>query len=200
MSQKIVIEIVDKVATCLTKKPLVCGNSNYVVEFVFDEEWERHDVKTAVFKSNGTCIKTVFNGTMCKVPVMQNTMAVTVGVFAGTIDDGTLSTSTPALVRCKPCATDGEDVPPTPPDDVYNQIVGLCEEAVNTAKSVEDRANRGEFNGKKGDTPVNGVDYNTPEEKAELVDEIEKACLGDIDTALDSIITIQESLIGGESA
>ena len=41
--------------------------------------------------------------------------------------------------------------------------------------------------------------YNTPEEKAELVDEIEKACLGDIDTALDSIIAIQESLIGGES-
>ena len=50
-----------------------------------------------------------------------------------------------------------------------------------------------------GYTPQAGVDYNTPEEKAELVDEIEKACLGDIDTALDSIIAIQESLIGGES-
>ena len=53
--------------------------------------------------------------------------------------------------------------------------------------------------GNKGDTPVKGVDYYTEEEKAELIGEIDKAMLGDIDTALDNIIAIQESLIGGES-
>lgn len=153
MSQKmkIVIEIVDKVATCLTKKPMVCGNSSYVVDFVFDEEWDKHDVKTAVFKVNGECIKKVFSGNECNIPVMQNTLVATIGVFAGTIDDGTLSTSTPALVKCKPCATDGDSAPPPPQDDVYNQIVDLCNEAVSTAKSVEERANNGEFEGEKGD-------------------------------------------------
>ena len=179
MCQKIVIEIVDKVATCLTKKALICGNSNYVVDFVFDEEWDKHEIKTAVFKVNGECIKKVFSGNECPIPVMQNTIVVTVGVFAGTIDDNTLSTSTPALVRCKPCATDGECAPLPPPDDVYNQIVEMCEEAVETAqdaenrveeaekttkaaeafcaeavktaKSIEERANNGDFDGEKGD-------------------------------------------------
>lgn len=148
---KIVIEIVDKVATCLTKKAIVCGNSKYVADFVFDEEWNEHEVKTAVFKVNGECFREVFTGTSCKIPAVQNTVAVTIGVFAGTIDDGTLSTTTPAMVRCKPCITDGESIPMPPQDDVYNQIVGLCEEAVSTAKSVEERADNGEFDGEKGD-------------------------------------------------
>lgn len=179
MSQKmkIVIEIVDKVATCLTKKPMVCGNSNYVVDFVFDEEWDKHDVKTAVFKVNGECIKKVFSGTECNIPVMQNALVATIGVFAGTIDDGTLSTSTPALVKCKPCATDGDSTPPSPQDDVYNQIVELCNEAVSTAKSVEDRANNGEFDGEKGNdgyTPQKGVDYFTESEQEEFLAECKR--------------------------
>ena len=205
MSQTIVIEIVDKVATCLTKKAVVCGNSKYVVDFVFDEEWDEHEVKTAVFIVNGESHKVVFEGNVCKFPVVQNTMTVKVGVFAGTIDDGTLSTSTPALVRCKPCVTDGDTLPAPPQDDVYNQIVDLCNEAVSTAKSVEERANNGEFNGEKGEkgddgyTPQKGVDYFTPEEKAEFVKEVEDACLGEIETALDGIIALQNSLIGGET-
>jgi hypothetical protein len=147
MGQRIVIEILDKIATCLTKKPLVCGNSNYVVDFVFDEEWDEHDIKTAVFKVNGDCIKKVFSGNECKIPVMQNTLVATIGVFAGTIDDGTLSTSTPALVKCKPCATDGDSAPPPPQDDVYNQIVDLCNEAVATAKRAEEKAEEADGSG-----------------------------------------------------
>ena len=158
MSQTIVIEIVDKIATCLTKKAVVCGNSNYVVDFVFDEEWEKHKVKTAAFIVNGTSIKTVFEGNVCEFPAVQNTTMVKVGVFAGTIDDDTLSTSTPALVKCKPCVTDGETIPAPPSDDVYNQIVGLCNGAVSTAKSVEERADSGEFKGEDGKDGINGKD------------------------------------------
>lgn len=127
MSQRITIEIKDKIATCLTELPVVCGNSDYVVDFLFDEEWEAHDVKTAIFVVNGKATYQVFAGTACPVPVIQNTLIAWVGVFAGTIDDGTLSTSTPALVKCIPCATDGENVPLPPADDVYNQITGLIE-------------------------------------------------------------------------
>ena len=127
MSQRITIEIKDKIATCLTELPVVCGNSDYVVDFVFDEEWNEHDIKTALFVVNGKVTPQVFTGNECPIPVIQNTLITWVGVFAGTVDDGTLSTSTPALVKCIPCITDGDNVPMPPPDDVYNQIIGLIE-------------------------------------------------------------------------
>lgn len=125
MSQRITIEIKDKIATCLTELPIVCGNADYVVDFVFDEEWEQHEVKTAVFVVNGKAIDQVFAGNVCPIPVIQNTLITWVGVFAGTVNDGTLSTSTPALVKCVPCITDGDKIPLPPPDDVYNQIIEL---------------------------------------------------------------------------
>lgn len=200
MSQKmkIVIEIVDKVATCLTKKPMVCGNSNYVVDFVFDEEWDKHDVKTAVFKVNGECIKKVFSGTECNIPVMQNTLVATIGVFAGTIDDGTLSTSTPALVKCKPCATDGDSAPPPPQDDVYNQIVDLCNEAVTTAKSVEERANNGEFEGEKGDKgDPTEVSQTTGTSKTAVMSQ--KAVTEELAKKLDKVSLTGKNLVYGVS-
>ena len=49
--------------------------------------------------------------------------------------------------------------------------------------------------GEKGDAPVKGVDYYTEADKSELIAVIESEVTGDIETALDSIITIQESLI-----
>jgi hypothetical protein len=49
--------------------------------------------------------------------------------------------------------------------------------------------------GDKGDTPIKGVDYYTPTEKNSIVAEIESEVTGDIDTALDKIIAIQDSLI-----
>ena len=125
MSQRITIEIKDKIATCLTELTVVCGNADYVVDFVFDEEWNEHEVKTAIFVVNGKATPQVFAGNVCPIPVIQNTLIVWVGVFAGTVDDGTLSTSTPALVKCIPCITDGDNVPMAPPDDVYNQIIAL---------------------------------------------------------------------------
>ena len=136
MGQRITIEIKDKIATCLTELPVVCGNSDYVVDFVFDEEWDTHDVKTAIFVVNGKATHQVFRGTACPVPVIQNTLIAWVGVFAGTIDDGTLSTSTPALVKCIPCATDGENVPLPPADDVYNKIIDLINDGMLRGDSV----------------------------------------------------------------
>lgn len=148
MSQLITIEVRDKIASCLTEKPIVCGNSDYEIHFDFDEEWNGHEVKTAVFTVNGKSVLKPFSGTVCKIPELNNTLILWVGVFAGTIDDGTLSTSTPALVHCIPCATDGEQIPLPPPDDVYNQIVELCDEAVSTANDVKERADNGELDGK----------------------------------------------------
>ncbi len=55
--------------------------------------------------------------------------------------------------------------------------------------------------GEKGDTgaaPVRGVDYWTEDDKNEIVSEVETAMIGDIESALDAIIAIQEELIGGD--
>lgn len=175
MSQKIQIEILNKVATPISTVPIVCGNADYEVEFVFDAEWEEHDVKTATFLVNGKTLLEVFSGNVCRVPVMQNTLMVEVGVFAGTIDDGTLSTSTPALVECRRSVTDGADLDIPPKDDVYSEMVKLCEEAVKTAEDVERRANEGEFDGKDGKdgkTPEKGVDYWTPEDQSAIVADV----------------------------
>lgn len=51
--------------------------------------------------------------------------------------------------------------------------------------------------GEKGDSPIKGVDYYTEAEKADLIATIEKELTGDIETALDGILAMQESLIGG---
>jgi hypothetical protein len=49
--------------------------------------------------------------------------------------------------------------------------------------------------GEKGDMPQKGVDYYTEAEETELVKKIETTVLGDIDTALDSILAIQDAWI-----
>jgi hypothetical protein len=147
MNRRLTIEITDKIATCLNNIPLVCGNADYEIEFVFDSEWGSHNVKTAIFKFAGKKYPQVFDGTICPIPVLQNTRLVSIGVFAGTVDDGTLSTSVPVLVECLPCITDGDDIISAPEDDVYAQVVALCEEAVSTAEDVKRRADEGEFNG-----------------------------------------------------
>lgn len=184
MSQRITLQITNKIATCLTDLPIVCGNSDYVAEFRFDEEWNEHYVKTARFKVNGEYTDVVFEGNECAIPIITNAKHVWMGVFAGE-----LSTTTPAIVHCKPSILDGEDVPAPPRDDVYSQIVELCSDAVSTAKSVEERANNGEFD---------GDDYIlTDEDKRAIADTVKVEALGDIDTVLDSIIARQASVIGG---
>lgn len=169
MGQRITIQIVDKIANCLTELPVVCGNSDYEVEFRFDEEWNDHSIKTARFRVNGEYTDVVFEGNVCNMPIISNAKIVWIGVFAGE-----LSTSTPAIVYCKPSILDGEDVPAPPREDVYSQIIALYEEAVNTARSVEQRANDGEFD---GDTPQKGVDYWTEADKVEIKAYVDEAIL-----------------------
>ena len=176
MGQKIVVQIRDKIATCLTDVPVVCGNSDYVVAFDFDAEWDKHRVKTARFKSNCKHEDVVFEDNECPMPPIFNAKIAWVGVFAGD-----LSTSTPAIVHCKPGILDGEDIPAPPRDDVYTQLVALTEEAIQTAESVEERANNGEF---KGDSPVKGVDYFTEDDKTEIVNEVTEGVKPELDETL----------------
>ena len=90
------INILDKKASYQNRDgEIVCGNSDYVIEFAFDTEWASHEEKIARFIWNDHYINVEFTGTICPVPVITNATEVKVGVYAGD-----LSTTTPAVIGC----------------------------------------------------------------------------------------------------
>lgn len=115
------IEIVvrDKIAYSPPDE-IVCGNSDYNVRFVFDEEWADYTVKTARFIFNGKHEDCVFEGDTVSVPIITKTLTLAVGVFAGD-----LRTSTPALIKTRKSILCDEGLPPDPSPDVYAQIMEL---------------------------------------------------------------------------
>lgn len=92
------ITVRDKIATHVGDAYYVCGNSDFVVRFDFDEEWAALDVKTARFiREDGAYHDQVFSGNECPVPIISNTNNVRVGVFAGNL-------CTTTMIYAKPSA------------------------------------------------------------------------------------------------
>ena len=90
------INVKDKIATYLQRDGvIVCGNKGYTIAFTFDEEWDEHTTKTARFIWNGKYYDKEFTDNECRVPVINDTTQVTVGVYAGD-----LKTTTPAEIPC----------------------------------------------------------------------------------------------------
>lgn len=117
------INIKDKKATVDGSPVIVCGNSDYVVNFTLDDEWTDQDRKTArfVYRSKGVNAfqEKIFTGTTCEVPVLYDVDFVLIGVYAGE-----LRTSSPAKVACSPCILDGNPVHDIT-EDVYHQLLTL---------------------------------------------------------------------------
>lgn len=119
---EIQIQINEKIARVIGTPSIVCGNSDYIIQFSFDSEWDVYTVKTArfVYYKCGTVFHQdiVFAGDICSMPALYETDCIAVGVYAGDIH-----TSTPARIPCAQCITDGASVHPDPPPDVYAQIL-----------------------------------------------------------------------------
>ena len=122
------INIKDKVARA-DRAIIVCDNSDYTAVFDFDDEWSAYDTKTARFVYGGKYTDVVFSGNECPVPVIQDTRAVTVGVYAGD-----LHTTTPAYISCVPSILCGNGIPADPTPDVYNQIMELLNNIADGGK------------------------------------------------------------------
>lgn len=99
---------------------VICGNSDYVIKFSFDAEWEAHPTKTARFIYNGIAIDKVFEGDTVAVPLIRNAELAAVGVFAGD-----LKTTTPALIPCVKSILCEDGLPPDPEPEVYVQIMEI---------------------------------------------------------------------------
>ena len=115
------ITVNDKIATYSQRDgSIVCGNSDYMIDFTFDAEWEKHRFKTARFLYSGHAVDVPFEGTTVAVPILHDTDLLSVGVFAGD-----LQTTTPASIPCIKSILCQAGLPPDPEPDVYNQIMAL---------------------------------------------------------------------------
>lgn len=207
------IAVVNKVANYQARDgDIVCGNSDYQIEFAFDSEWDSHTVKTARFVTGGTYQDVVFEGNLCKVPIIKNTTVLHVGVYAGS-----LQTSTPAKIGCKKSILCDGGLPADPTPDVYSQILDM----LNARSDDTEYLPRSEFGNfiyldeESGewclqlgysyitDSELRAVhdlleehtDERLNEKKAEIVNEVVDAVLADYEAYLDSLIAAQEATI-----
>lgn len=112
------ITVRDKIATTTSNTEYVCGNSDFVIVFDFDDEWKTFDMKTARFVYEGKHQDIVFSGNECRVPVISGTHRIWVGVFAGD-----LHTTTSAYIPAKKSILCDSGSPEAPSEDVYAQIM-----------------------------------------------------------------------------
>jgi len=126
------VTVRDKIASYVGDAYYVCGNSDFVVRFDFDDEWAALEVKTARFIcEDGSFRNQVFNGNECPVPIISNTNNIRVGVFAGN-----LCTTTPARVPAVKSILCPGGMPAAPEDDTYNKIMQEVADAAHTASET----------------------------------------------------------------
>lgn len=114
------IMIKNKIATKSNNVTYICDNSDYVINFDFDDEWDAYDTKTARFAYGGQYTDIIFVGNRCNVPVITNTYAFHIGVFAGD-----LHTTTPVRVPCRKSILSSASIHVDPTPDVYDQLMEL---------------------------------------------------------------------------
>ena len=130
------ISVINKVATYQQRDgAIVCGNSDYQIEFTFDDEWNASAYKTARFVyTRGSEIihqDVDFTGNTVNVPVLVKTTEVFVGVYAGG-----LRTSTPAVIPCKLSILCDSAKTSEPTSDVYQEILARVGKALEIAQNA----------------------------------------------------------------
>lgn len=142
------IAVRNKIAKNVDETEYICGNSDFLIDFDFDAEWDAYETKTARFIYGTAYQDIVFQGTQCKVPVMSNTNTVLCGVFAGD-----LHTTTPALIKAQKSILCGSGSPAKPPEDVYAQIMELLNMLNDDlGKAIEDYLR---------ENPIEGTTFTT---------------------------------------
>ena len=130
---KIEVNVSNKIARLVNREFVgVCGNSDYVIHFNFDSEWNSYDTKTARFKWGGSYTDVVFAGDEVAMPVMYNTNRVEIGVYAGN-----LHTTTSALLKMKKSILCSAGAPADPTPDVYDQLMARINDLGDVSAVVQ---------------------------------------------------------------
>lgn len=137
------ITVRDRVPTITAGEDVISYNSDYVAEFLFDEEWQ-DKVKTVYFVcEDGSYQAVVMSGNSCGVPMLDGEhRRIFVGVQAGAAEKPSiLKTTRPCCLKVKDSIADylGQPIPdPTP--DVYEQIIAMLNNlTAPTWDSVQDK-------------------------------------------------------------
>lgn len=158
------IAVANKIATNLTPDVhVVCGNSDYVLAFDFDDEWSNEANKVARFvyyKGHQSFYKEqAFIGNIVNVPVLSNIDYVLVGVYAGD-----LSTTTPARIRCKRsilCGGAEEQITDEEKETLQSQLADLRDWMQGVKEDLDDQVGACVEAYLKENPPSGGVDFET---------------------------------------
>jgi hypothetical protein len=131
--KNIEITVVEKVAYADGMPTIVCGNNDYTLTFVFDDEWsgELNKVARFSFVKNGLkgFIDVPIENDTCKVPVLLGIGLVRVGVYAGD-----LRTTTGAKIKCtKSILCDDAEEMVEPFENLYEKLKNEMPTVINTA-------------------------------------------------------------------
>ena len=135
------ITVRDRAPTITAGEDVISHNSDYVIDFDFDEEWT-DNYKTVYFVcEDGSYQAVVMSGNSCDVPMMAGEhRRIFVGVQEGSsVKPNVLKTTRPCCLKVKDSIADllGQPIPdPTP--DVYQQIMALLEDIKQGEVSPED--------------------------------------------------------------
>lgn len=141
MEKIIHITVRSRVPTITEGEEVISHNSDYEIEFDFDEEWQS-TVKTVYFVcEDGSYQPVVISGNTCPVPMLDGEhRRIFVGVQEGSTEKpSVLKTTRPCCLKVRDSIADllGQPIPdPTP--DVYQQIMALLEDIKQGEVSPED--------------------------------------------------------------
>ena len=120
---------------------IVCNNSDYVVRFVLDSEWDALALRTMrIVYDSYTHTDIAFSGDTVALPTIIDRTSIGIGLYSGDIH-----TSTCAMFDCERSVMGKNSNAVAPPSsDVYNEIVEMI--------------NDGRLKGEKGADGTNGAD------------------------------------------
>lgn len=169
---------------------LTAGMVGVPVCFSFDETWEDLE-KTAIFRASGEsyCIRDVQEQpvTLPWEVLRKQGCTLYVGVY-GIAADGSLAI--PTLWAEAGIIQPGADPEATPGCD---PTLPIWKQAIDKADAVYAAFQRGEL------TPRRGIDYWTEDDKKTIIEAVNVAVLGDVESALDELHGYAQSLMGGEA-
>ena len=124
------ITVRSRVPTITAGEDVISHNSDYVIKFDFDEEWQS-TVKTVYFAcEDGSYQAVVMSGNSCGVPMLDGEhRRIFVGVQAGAAEKPSVpKTTRPCCLKVKDSIADylGQPIP-DPSPDVYEQIIAMLE-------------------------------------------------------------------------
>lgn len=133
------VTVRNRIATAQRWQCIICGNSDYIVDFDLDDEWNDMPNKVAVFvtntRGNIRHERVLFDGSTCGLPVLRGVNMVDIGIEAGDI-----RTTTPAHVKCEACITDRAGMPQEPENNVYGQILAMTTDIAQAVMAASEQA------------------------------------------------------------